>query len=146
MKYGNLSLGELELAASSALTVLLSLDHSRVSGKEAVGVQCRAVCLVLCDKCAGDAMAACTGLTGGATTADGDDDVILALSVSNLERLLDLIDAKRIAEVLFDVSSVDCDLAVALAEINTSDCGLSASGTLTEIDASFFCLSHIRTP
>lgn len=106
----------------------------------------RAVCLVLIDKGACDAMAAGTGLSGGATTADGDEDVVLAFCVSNLERLLDLIDTKRIAEVLFDVSSVDCDLAVALAEINTSDCGLSASGTLTEIDASFFCLSHIRTP
>ena len=146
MKYGNLSFRELELAASSALTVLLSLDHSRVSGKEAVGMECRAVGLVLCDESTGNAMAASAGLTGGATTANGDEDVELALVVSNLERLLDLIDAKRIAEILLDVSSVDCDLAVALAEINTSDCGLSASGTLTEIDVSFFCLSHIRTP
>ena len=109
-------------------------------------MECRAVGLVLCDKGAGDAVAAGAGLTGGATTANGDEDVILAFSVSDLERLLDLIDAKRIAEILLDVSSVDCDLAVALAEINTSDCGLSASGTLTEIDVSFFCLSHIRTP
>lgn len=145
MKYGNLSLGELELAACSALTVLLSLDHSRVSGKEAVGMECRAVGLVLCYECACDAMAAGAGLTGGATTADGDEDVELALVVSNLERLLDLINAKRIAEVLFNISSVDCNLAVSLAEINTSDCGLSASGTLTEIDASFFCLSHSYT-
>ena len=109
-------------------------------------MECRAIGLVLCDECAGDAVAACTGLTGGATTADGDEDVELALGVSHLKRLLDLINAKRIAEVLFDVSSVDCDLAVALAEIYASDCGLSASGTLTEIDVSFFCLSHIRTP
>ena len=109
-------------------------------------MECRAVGLVLYYECTGDAMAAGAGLTGGATTANGDEDVELALIVSNLKRLLDLIYAKRIAEVLFNISSVDCNLAVSLAEINTSDCGLSASGTLTEIDASFFCLSHIRTP
>ena len=102
--------------------------------------------LVLCDEGAGDAVAAGAGLTGGATTADGDDDVELTLGVGNLERLLHLVDAQGIAEVLVDIPAVDCDLAVSLAEVNTCNCCLSASGTLTEIDVSFFCLSHIRTP
>ena len=37
-------------------------------------------------------MAACTCLTGRTTTADCDDDVILAFGVCHLERLLDLIE------------------------------------------------------
>ena len=145
MKWKNLSLGELELAACSALTVLLSLDHSGVSGKEAVGVEGGLVGLVLCDEGAGDAVAACTGLAGRTTACDGDDDVELAFVVSSHEGLPDLEDTERIAEILFDVSSVDCDLSAAFAEVNTCDCCLSASGTLTEIDVLFFCLSHIRT-
>lgn len=146
MKCKNLSLGELELAASSALTILLSLDHSRVSCEEAVGVEGRLVGLVLVDQCTGDTMAAGTCLTGRAATADCDDDVILTFGVCDLKGLLDLIDAQRIAEVLLDISSVDCDLAVSLAEVNTCNRCLSASGTLTEIDVLCFCLSHIRTP
>ena len=146
MKGEKLSLGELELAASSALTVLLSLDHSRVSGKEAVCVKGRLVGLVLIDKGACDSMTAGAGLTGGTTAADCDDDVEFAFGISHLQGLLDLEDAQGIAEVLLDVSSVDCDLAVSLAEVNTCNCCLSTSGTLTEIDVLFFCLSHIRTP
>ena len=105
----------------------------------------RLVGLVLINKSTGDAMAACTCLTGGTTATDCDDDVILAFGICHLERLLDLIDAQRIAEVLLDISSVDCDLAVSLAEVNTCNCCLSTSGTLTEIDVLFFCLSPIRT-
>jgi len=141
----NLSLGELELAASSTLTILLSFDHSRVSGKEAVCMKGRLVGLVLIYKCAGNAVTAGTGLTGGAAAADCDDDIELAFGIGHLQGLLDLVDAQGIAEVLLDVSSVDCDLAVSLAEVNTCNCCLSTSGTLTEIDFLFFCLSHIRT-
>ena len=145
MKGEKLSLGELELAASSALTVLLSLDHSRVSGKEAVCVKGRLVGLVLGYESAGNAVAACTGLSGRTAACDGDDDIELAFVVSCHKGLLDLEDAQRIAEILFDISSVDCNLSVAFAKVNACNCCLSASGTLTEIDVLFFCLSHIRT-
>ncbi len=108
-------------------------------------MKCWLVSLVLVNESAGDSVAAGTSLSGRTTTGNCDDDIKLSLRICDLKWLLDLEDTERIAEVLLYISSIDCDLAVSLAKVNTCNCCLSTSGTLTEIDVLFFCLSHIRT-
>ena len=101
------SLGELRSSTSCLQTILLSLLHTRVSGKETCGLQSRSVLCVCLKQCAGDAVADRAGLAGHSAALDIDQYVELISVLSQHERLADDGLQGLKSEIVVDISLID---------------------------------------
>ena len=106
-----------------------------------------AISLIIGHESPGKPMPASLCLRADATAGDGDDEIIPALCLSDIEWLYDLGSIGSINEILGDVPAVDSNLAVSITEIDPGDGGLAATYTMCEIDILLlFVLSHFASP
>ena len=127
---GDLSLGELGRATSGFETVFLSFLHTRVSREEAGLLQEGAVRIVGEKELTGYAVTDRACLTGDAAALNVGNDVILADSIGNAERLVDNELEGFQTEIIVDVTTVDGDLAGTGIQTNAGDGALSSAGTV----------------
>ena len=127
---GDLSLGELACATSCLETVFLSFLHTRVSREEAGLLEEGAVRIVGEKERTGYAVTDRACLTGDTAALYVGNDVILAYSVGNAERLVDNELEGFKAEIIVDVTTVDGDLAGTGIQTNAGDGALSSAGTV----------------
>jgi len=130
MRNNNLSLGELACATSCLETVLLSFLHSGVSCEEACLLEERTVCVVSKEKSSCNAVTDSTCLTGDTTTVNVCNDVVLAHCGCYAEGLVDDELECFKAEIIVDVTAVDCDLACTGIESYASNGALSSARTI----------------
>src|SRR6476661_9610099 len=84
-----LALRELEAAACLGAAVLLALDDARIAGQEPGLLDDRAKRRLVAGQRLADAVLDRAGLAGKAAAGDGADDVILALTLGDVEHLVD---------------------------------------------------------
>ena len=130
MAVWRLALRELEAAAGLGAAVLLALDDARVAGQEAFALDRRAQRRLVAGQRLGDAVLDRAGLARQAAALDGGDDVILAVAVGDVERLVDDQAQRRASEIDFLVAAVDDDLARARLQPDARDGVLAAAGRI----------------
>ena len=119
--WSRLSLRELRSATSGFEAVLLSLLHTRVSGKETSGLQSRSVLCICLKQCAGDAVTDRAGLAGHSAALNIDQYVELISVLSQHERLADDGLQGLKSEIIVDISLIDRDLTGSRYKVNTGN-------------------------
>ena len=108
----DLALRVLRCLAGLLQTGLLTLDDTGVAGQEAGLLQGRTVVLAVnLVQRAGDAQAQRTGLAGGAATVDACNDVVSAIQIKQLERIVDFLLVQLVREVVSQFAAVDGPVA-----------------------------------
>ena len=79
-------------------------------------------------------MPACLCLSADTAASDCDHKIILALSLCDFKRLYDLRSIDSINKIDSNVLSIDCNLAVSIAEIDSCDGSLTATYAVAKID------------
>jgi hypothetical protein len=121
------ALGELAAATCFVQAVLLTFNHTRVAGQQAVTAQADFRGWVSFDQRAADAENAGADLTGGAATLDVDEDVVLLAGLAHIERNLQELTEPFEGEVVSDLLVVDGDFARTGREANSCHRGFTAA-------------------
>src|SRR5690606_6048442 len=123
-----LALRELEAAAGLGAAVLLALDHAAVAGEEASCLDGAAQRRLELGERLADAVLDCTGLAGKTAARHCADNVILADTIGDLERLGNDQAQRRAGEKHLLIAAIDGDLAGARLDPHACDGILAATG------------------
>src|SRR5216684_5185017 len=120
-----LAFGELESLARALLAVLLSFMLPGVACQQPKLFQFWTQLGIEFDECARDTQPRRAGLSGGATAVGQNDDVELVGHLGRKQRLPDHGPSRLIHEIMFESPAVDGDGALARAQEDARDRGLS---------------------
>ena len=124
-----LPFGELEALAGAFLTVLLSLMSASIARQQTEPLELAAEFGIKFDKCAGDAEASRTGLTGNASTSGEDQNIKAVGQFGREERLAHIGAGRLVWKVIFERPMIDRDLTFTGPEDDTRGGGLTTSGS-----------------
>ena len=122
-----LTLAELELAACTGLTGLLTLNLAGIAREESGLLQHRTHLRVDFAQCACDAQTSGRSLSRDTTAIEVDDDVVILRRVGGQQGLLHLVLENFEREVNFKRFAVDCNLTLARLHVYASHSGLTTT-------------------
>lgn len=122
-----LALGELEALTGTWATGLLTFFRTGIASEQACLLQHRAEFCINSDECASHTETDSTHLASDATTVGVHSDIIGLMGVGELEGKQNLVLQRQRWEVFLKAATVNGDLAIAIAEKHTCDCGFAAS-------------------
>jgi hypothetical protein len=128
-----LTLGELEPSAGAGLAVFFTFYHPGIAGQVTVASKAGIVPLIYLAKSPGEAVAAGSGLTVGASAVDIDKDVEFILAHSNHQGLPYHKGVLSLRKILGQFLAVYDDLTASVPDIHPGHGGLSSSGSDTKI-------------
>ena len=135
-----LTLAELEALPCLRLARFLSLYGTRVASHEAFCTESRFVFRIDLHQRAAYRETQCFCLTLVATAVEVSHDVILAVYLKSVQRLLHYILKYRRRKIIVERALVDCDLSVTLCEIYSGHCCLTATDCINFIHLPYLIL------
>ena len=124
------ALRELELLPSTGLTVLLTLNLTRIACEQSAALEHGTILGVCFAESPSDAKAYRTGLPVLSPTLNVDQDVEVFKRTCQRKRLLKHLLYAVAVEIIFDRGPVDNNVALAGPKVNTCNRGLASSGSV----------------
>src|ERR1700730_8662782 len=135
--YRKLALRELEAFAGAGLTGFFSLLHPRVASKQTFAFQSTAKLGVGLNECARDGETRCSGLAGNAAATGINEKIVGVDHLRRLQWLKHDVLQRNTREIIFEIATVDIDLAATRSHANARNRSFSTTG-----GDKFLCLSH----